>query len=72
MRPLVLTPLFYKANNIIMNKTKYQLQDIKDFFGAQKIATLNQLKAALGNPARATLFRKLAQLEYFEQLFASG
>lgn len=64
MRPLVLTQLFYRANNIIMNKTKYQLQDIKDFFGAHKIVTLNQLKAALGNPARATLFRKLAQLEY--------
>ena len=48
MRPLVLTQLFYRANNIIMNKTKYQLQDIKDFFGAHKIVTLNQLKAALG------------------------
>lgn len=72
MRPLVLTPLFYRANNIIMNKTKYQIQDIKDFFGAQKIATLNQLKAALGNPARATLFRKLAQLEYLSSYSHRG
>jgi hypothetical protein len=67
-----LTPLFFRANNIIMNKTKYQLQDIKDFFGAQKIATLNQLKAALGNPARATLFRKLAQLEYLSSYSHRG
>ena len=72
MRLLVLTELFFRANNIIMNKIKYHLQDIIDFFGAHKIATLNQLKVALGNPARATLFRKLAQLEYLSSYSHRG
>lgn len=72
MRLLVLTEFFIWANSLIMNKAKYPLQDIKDFFGAHKIATLNQLKAALGNPARATLFRKLAQLEYLSSYSHRG
>ncbi len=55
-----------------MNKTKYHIQDIKDFFDAHKIATIVQLKAALGNPARATLFRKLAQLEYLSSYSHRG
>jgi len=55
-----------------MNKTKYHLQDISDFFDAHKIATLDQLKAALGNPARCTLFRKLAQLEYLSSYSHRG
>ncbi len=72
MRTLVLTKVLLWANNLIMNKTKYHLQDIKDFFGAHKIATLDQLKAALGNPARCTLFRKLAQLEYLSSYSHRG
>ena len=64
IRPLVLTRNLVWAKSLIMNKSKYHLQDIVDFFDAHKIATLDQLKAAIGNPARATLFRKLAQLEY--------
>jgi hypothetical protein len=55
-----------------MNKTKYHLQDIKDFFGVHKIATFNQLQEALGNPARATLFRKLAQLKYLSSYSHRG
>jgi len=72
MRTLVLTKVLLWANNIIMNKAKYHLQDIRDFFGAHKIATLDQLKAALGNPARCTLFRKLAQLEYLSSYSHRG
>ena len=72
MRTLVLTKVLLWANNLIMNKTKYHLQDIKDFFGAHKIATLDQLKAALGNPARCTLFRKLVQLEYLSSYSHRG
>ena len=72
MRTLVLTKVLIWANNIIMNKAKYHLQEIRDFFGAYKIATLDQLKAVLGNPARCTLFRKLAQLEYLSSYSHRG
>jgi len=72
MRTLVLTTLFIWANNLIMNKTKYLLQDMRDFFDAHKIATLDQLKAVLGNPARCTLFRKLAELEYLSSYSHRG
>ena len=64
MRTLVLTKFLIRAKSIIMNQAKYHLQDIRDFFDAHKIATLNQLTAVLGNPARCTLLRKLEQLEY--------
>ncbi len=72
MRTLVLTKLNAWANSLIMNKTKYLLQDISDFFDANKIATLDQLKAISGNPARCTLFRKLAQLEYLSSYSHRG
>ena len=47
-----------------MNTPKYHLQALKDFFDQQKIATLDQLRAVLGDPARCTIFRKLGELEY--------
>ena len=72
MITLALTSRFIWANNLIMNKTKYLLQDMRDFFDAHKIATLDQLKAVLGNPARCTLFRKLAQLEYLSSYSHRG
>jgi len=72
MRTLVLTKFLIWANSLIMNKTKYHLQDIRDFFDAYKIATLDQLKTAIGNPARCTLFRKLAQLEYLSSYSHRG
>ena len=72
MRTLALTKHFIWANSIIMNKTKYFLQDIRDFFETNKIATLDQLKAVIGNPARCTLFRKLAQLEYLSSYSHRG
>ena len=72
MRTLALTKRFIWANSIIMNKTKYFLQDIRDLFDANKIATLDQLKAVIGNPARCTLFRKLAQLEYLSSYSHRG
>jgi hypothetical protein len=72
MIALALTKHFIWANSIIMNKTKYFLQDIKDLFDVNKIATLDQLKAVIGNPARCTLFRKLAQLEYLSSYSHRG
>jgi hypothetical protein len=47
-----------------MNTPRYPLQALKEFFDHHKIATLDQLRAALGNPVRCTIFRKLAELEY--------
>jgi hypothetical protein len=67
-----LTKVFGWANSLIMNKAKYQIQDIKDFFDTYKIGTLDQIKTALGNPARATLFRKLAQIEYLSSYSHRG
>jgi len=55
-----------------MNKSKYHREDIGDFFSANRIATINQLKAALGNPARSTLFRKLARMEYLSSYSHRG
>ena len=72
MRTLALTKYLLRAKCLIMNKTKYHLQDIRDFFDAHKIATLDQLKTALGNPARCTLFRKLAQMEYLSSYSHRG
>jgi len=72
MRTLVLTKTLVWANSLIMNTAKYHLQDIRDFFDVHKIATFDQLKAVLGNPARCTLFRKLAQLEYLSSYSHRG
>jgi hypothetical protein len=72
MRILALTNVSLWAKCLIMNKAKYHLQDIADFFGVHKIATIDQLKAELGNPARCTLFRKLAQLEYLSSYSHRG
>jgi hypothetical protein len=72
MSILALTSFFKWANSLIMNKAKYHLKDIRDFFDAHKIATFDQLKETLGNPARCTLFRKLAQLEYLSSYSHRG
>ena len=72
MRTLALTKFCIWANSLIMNKAKYHLQNLRDFFAAHKIATLDQLKATLGNPARCTLFRKLSQLEYLSSYSHRG
>lgn len=72
MRTLALTKVLLWAKCLIMNKAKYHLQDITDFFDAYKIATLDQLKQALGDPARCTLFRKLSQLAYLSSYSHRG
>jgi hypothetical protein len=55
-----------------MNKTRYSIQALGEFFEQHKVATLDQLKAALDNPARCTIFRKLAQLEYLSSYSHRG
>ena len=72
MRTLALTIAILRANILIMNTTKYQLQALKQFFDQHKIATLNQLREALGNPARCTVFRKLSDLQYLSSYSHRG
>jgi len=72
MRTLALTNMILRANILIMNTTKYHLQALKQFFDRHKIATLDQLREALGNPARCTLFRKLHDLQYLSSYSHRG
>jgi len=67
-----LTNGFIWANSLIMNTTKYALETLKELLVRHKIATLDQLKAAQGDPARCTLFRKLAELEYLSSYSHRG
>ena len=72
LRTLALTNLLIWANSLIMNKPKYFIQAIEKVLKQHKIATLELLKAALGNPARCTIFRKLADLEYLSSYSHRG
>ena len=69
---LALTIAIYRANMLIMNTPKYHLQALKQFFDRHKIATLDQLQEALGNPARCTVFRKLGDLQYLSSYSHRG
>ncbi len=72
MRTLALTIATKRANSLIMNTTKYHLKAIKQFFDRHKIATVDQLREALGNPARCTVFRKLSDLQYLSSYSHRG
>jgi hypothetical protein len=72
MRILALTIVLIKANSIIMNTPKYHLQALRQFFDQHKIATLDQLREALGSPARCTVFRKLSDLQYLSSYSHRG
>jgi len=47
-----------------MNTTQFDARTIRTLLKKQKIATLDELKAALGTNAPATVFRKLSELSY--------
>lgn len=64
MSTLALTYWNQWANSVSMNTPKYLLQTLREFFKRHRIATLEQLTTALGDPARCTVFRKLGRLEY--------
>jgi hypothetical protein len=72
MRTLALTIAIIWANILIMNTPKYHLQALMQFFDRHKIATLDQLREALGNPARCTVFRKLSDLQYLSSYSHRG
>jgi len=72
MRTLALTCLFSYVNGLIMNKPKYFIKTIEKYLKDRKIATFDQLKAVLDNPARCTIFRKLAEMEYLSSYSHRG
>ena len=55
-----------------MNTIRYAQQTIEKLLKRNKIATFDQLADALGSPARCTIFRKLAQLEYLSSYSHRG
>jgi hypothetical protein len=48
------------------------LQAFRQFFDQHKIATFDQLREALGSPARCTVFRKLGDLQYLSSYSHRG
>ena len=72
VRILALTFATIRANILIMNTPKYHLQALRQFFDRHKIATLDQLREELGNPARCTVFRKLGDLQYLSSYSHRG
>lgn len=72
MSTLALTINNKWANGLIMKTIKYSLKDLRQFFGKHKIATLDQLRAVLGDPARCTVFRKLEELQYLSSYSHRG
>lgn len=55
-----------------MRTPTYFAKALSQLFLQEKIVTLEQLKAALGNPARCTIFRKLGELEYLSSYSHRG
>jgi hypothetical protein len=72
MRILALTITTTRANILIMKTPQYHLQALMLFFDRHKIATLDQLRETLGNPARCTVFRKLGDLQYLSSYSHRG
>jgi len=72
LRTLALTSVFVWANSLIMDTVRYHLKALQEFLDYHKIATLDQVKAALGDPARCTVFRKLKELEYLSSYSHRG
>ena len=52
-----------------MKTPQFTSEALRRFFQEKKIGTLEQLRAALGHPARATVFRKLGELELYRTQF---
>jgi len=72
MRQLALTGVPEWVNSLIMRTPQYPLTAITEFLNTHKVATLEQLRAALGDPARCTIFRKLGELEYLSSYSHRG
>jgi len=55
-----------------MKTPQYHLTALKAFLSKHKVATIEQLGAALGSPARCTVFRKLSELDYLSSYSHRG
>jgi hypothetical protein len=58
--------------SIIMKKTRYSTTKLVDLLKQQKIASMQELKDALGTSADATVFRKLSELSYLSSYSHRG
>lgn len=67
-----MTTITARAKCIIMKTPKYPTQAIVQYFDKNKIATLDQLREALGGPSRITIFRKLTELQYLSSYSHKG
>ena len=72
MSILALTTVSARANILIMKTPKYDLRALKHFFDRHKVVTLDQLRQAMDNPARCTVFRKLGDLQYLSSYSHRG
>ena len=64
MTTLPLTGFPKRANVDFMRHEQYRAKELVTFLKRHKIATLDQLKTALGDPTERTVFRKLEALRY--------
>ena len=55
-----------------MKTQKYSALTLSRFLERNRIATFDELTTILGNPARATVFRKLSELEYLSSYSHRG
>ena len=55
-----------------MRNPKFSADALSRLFQQETMVTLDQLRAALGHPARSTVFRKLGQLEYLSSYSHRG
>jgi len=58
--------------SIIMKKTLYSATKLVNLFRQQKIASMQELKDALGTSADVTVFRKLSELSYLSSYSHRG
>jgi hypothetical protein len=57
---------------LIMKTPTYSPLTLERLLQQNEIATFDELKSVLGNPARATVFRKLAELDYLSSYSHRG
>jgi hypothetical protein len=55
-----------------MRTPQFTSEAVSRFFRKETIGTLEQLRAALGNPSRSTIFRKFGELEYLSSYSHRG
>ena len=60
------------GNIDIMKTEQYPLNDVAGYFKRHKIATVEQLRSALGDPKERTIFRKLKLLDYLSSYSHRG